>query len=133
MPQRSLVPAVQKIRLLKLLLNETRQVATVIEVGVRQDDGVELRGAERQRLPVALAASLQPLEQPTVDQHLRRSGIEQTLSRSPSLRRRGTSATASSEESYLSAGVPGRTTPSRHRRIPLPGMRAIKPAIALAV
>ena len=36
---------------------------------VRQHDGVDRVGADRQRLPVALAKLLQSLKQPAVDQH----------------------------------------------------------------
>ena len=59
--------------------DEPRQIADVIEVGVRQHDGVDLGRGDRQILPVALAQLLQPLEQPGVDQNLLRAGVEQIL------------------------------------------------------
>ena len=54
--QRSCVPGVQNTRPLETLRDEPRQVAAVIEVGVREDDCVDGRGGDGQRLPVAIAA-----------------------------------------------------------------------------
>ena len=41
----------------------------MIEVRVRQDDSVDPRRIDRQRLPVAEPKLLQPLEQAAIDQH----------------------------------------------------------------
>ena len=53
------------------LRDEPRQIAAVIEVRVRQHDGVDLRWLDRKVLPVPLAQLLQPLEEPRVDEHSR--------------------------------------------------------------
>jgi hypothetical protein len=54
------------------------QVAAVVQVGVGQDDGVDLAGHHRQGSPVAQAQLLVALEQPAVDQEAvaRRAGPE---------------------------------------------------------
>ena len=61
------------------LRHEPRQVAAVIEVRVREHDRVDRVGADRQRLPVALAQLLQSLKQPAVDEHAMAVGVEQML------------------------------------------------------
>ena len=138
MPQRSLVPAVQKIAAAEALRHEPRQVAAVIEVRVRQDDGVDVLRGDRQVLPVALAQLLQPLEQPGVDEHLRVAGVEQVLRAGDRLRRaekrdrcHRMESNLSGEEADLAACVP-----EEHRLVvaKLAGANAgISPAIALAV
>ena len=65
----SAVAGVQKMRPRKPCADEPRQVAAVIEVRVRQHDGVDVGRANRQRLPVALAQLLESLEQAAVDEH----------------------------------------------------------------
>jgi hypothetical protein len=47
--------------------HQHRQVAAVVQVGVGQDDGVDLAGHHRQGSPVAQAQLLVALEQPAVD------------------------------------------------------------------
>jgi hypothetical protein len=73
------------------VLEESRQVPDVVDVGVGQGDGVDARGIDRQLVPVPQAQGLQPLveaaihEEPApvgLDQELRsgdRSGGAQTL------------------------------------------------------
>ena len=46
---------------------------------VRQDDGVDARGVERQRRPVAQAQLLEPLKQPAIDEHAMIAEIQQML------------------------------------------------------
>ena len=46
---------------------------------VREDDGVERRGMDGQRRPVAAPQLLQPLEQSAVDQHALPIDFEQIL------------------------------------------------------
>ncbi len=56
--------------------DQSRQVPAVIQVSVRQDDGLELGGVEREILPVALPEFLQALKQPAIDQDFRRARVE---------------------------------------------------------
>ena len=49
--------------------DQPRQIAAVIEMRVRQHDGVDVGRRDRQSLPVALAQLLEPLEQPAVDEN----------------------------------------------------------------
>ncbi len=63
----------------KTLPDQPRQVAGVIEVGMRQHDGRDLRRAQGQRLPVALAEILQSLKQPTVDEQPAAADLEQVF------------------------------------------------------
>lgn len=49
--------------------DEPRQIADVIQVRVRQDDGVDRSGLDRERFPVTLAKLFQPLEKTTVHQY----------------------------------------------------------------
>jgi hypothetical protein len=57
--------------------DESRQVPDVIEVGVCDDDGVDRRGVDRKRRPVAQAQLLLALEQAAVDEHAATAGVEQ--------------------------------------------------------
>ena len=56
---------------------EPRQIAAMIEVGMGEDDGIDVRRLDRELLPVPLAQLLEPLEQAGIDQHLCRACIEQ--------------------------------------------------------
>jgi hypothetical protein len=53
---------------LEALRHEARQPAAVIDMRVREDDGVDRLGGDRQRRPVAQAKLLQSLEQSAVEQ-----------------------------------------------------------------
>ena len=64
---------------LEALRDEPRQVAAVVEVGVGEDDRVDARRVDRQRLPVPFAQLLEPLEQPAVDQHTVCARLDQIL------------------------------------------------------
>src|SRR5689334_21477992 len=55
---------------MEALLHQPRNPARVIEMSMRENDGVNLLRGDRQILPVALAPLLLPLEQATVDQYL---------------------------------------------------------------
>jgi hypothetical protein len=57
------VPGVQKTRPLNPA-HQPRQIADVIEVGVRQHDRVNRRWRDRKRLPVPLAKCFQPWKSP---------------------------------------------------------------------
>src|SRR5262249_19358673 len=57
-------------RAVEALLYQTRYPTGVIEVGMRQDDGIDLSCLNRQVLPVALAPFLLPLKQSAIDQNL---------------------------------------------------------------
>src|SRR5439155_25422238 len=59
--------------------DEPRQISTMIEVRMREDDGVDAPGIDRQRRPVALSQLFEPLKQAAVDQHLMVAQIEQML------------------------------------------------------
>ena len=59
--------------------HEPRQVAGVIEMRVRQNGRREIRGIERQRLPVAQPQFLETLEQAAIDQDFLAAGLEQVL------------------------------------------------------
>ncbi len=61
------------------LRRQSRKVAAVVQMGMRQDDGIDFAGRHRQILPVALAQFLEPLEQAGVDQHSRRARVEQVF------------------------------------------------------
>ena len=66
-------------RALEALRDEPRQPAGVIDVRVRQDDGVDRLGRDRQRRPVALPQLLQALEQSAVEQDALAIDLEQML------------------------------------------------------
>ena len=63
----------------KALGDEPRQVAAVIEVRVRQDDGVDPRRIDRKRPPVAISQLLETLEETAVDQNATVAEVEQML------------------------------------------------------
>jgi hypothetical protein len=54
----------------KAVTHQQRQGAAVVEVGVGQDDSVDVRRRDRQRRPVAQTQLLEALEQAAIDQHL---------------------------------------------------------------
>ena len=60
-------------------LDQQREEAAVVEVGVGQDDRVELRGVEAERDPVADGLVGAALEHPAVDQDLGLVGLDQEL------------------------------------------------------
>ena len=64
----------------KTLRDEPRQISTMIEMRVRQDDGVDFRGFDWQVLPVALPQFLQTLKQSGIDQDPGRRRLEQVPS-----------------------------------------------------
>jgi len=51
----------------------------MIEVRMRQDDRVDVVSRDRKRLSVPLAKFLESLKQPCINQHFRRTGVEQVL------------------------------------------------------
>ena len=51
----------------------------MVEMRVRQHDGIDARRAHRQRLPVPLAQLLESLKQTAVDEHPLAAGLEQVL------------------------------------------------------
>ena len=57
-------------RPVEALLDQPRDPAGVIEMSVREDDGIDLARWNRQVLPVALTPFLLTLEQSAIDQHL---------------------------------------------------------------
>jgi len=59
--------------------DQARQIAAVVEVGVRQDDRVEARRIDRKRLPVPQTQLFQSLEQATIDQNRLAANLEQML------------------------------------------------------
>ena len=63
----------------KSLRDEPREVAAVIEVGMRQHHGVDARGVDRKRRPVPLPQLLEPLKQPAVHEHAMAAEIDQML------------------------------------------------------
>jgi len=69
----------------KALLDQSRNPAAVIDVGVGQDDGIDLTGREGQVFPITLAPFLLPLEETAIHQHLDATaaafvaGIDQVL------------------------------------------------------
>ena len=63
----------------KSLRDQSRQVAAMIQVRVREHDCVDVGSAHRKRLPVALAQLLQALKESRVDEHFRGAGIEKVL------------------------------------------------------
>ncbi len=67
------------IRDRKAFLHDSRQVAGVIEMGVREHDRVERLHVERRRPPVQFAQRLEPLEQAAIDEHVRAARFEQKL------------------------------------------------------
>ena len=66
-------------RALESLRDQPRQPAAVIDVRVREDDGVDRLGRDRQRRPVAQAQLLQALEQPAVEQDSLAIDFEEVL------------------------------------------------------
>jgi len=58
------------------LSDEPRQVSAMIEVRMRQHDGMDRIGANRQRLPVALTQLFQSLKQPAVNKHASAVGLD---------------------------------------------------------
>ena len=66
-------------RPLKPCDDQARQPAAVIDVRVREDDGVDGLGRDRQRRPVAKAKFLQPLEQSAVEQDPLAVNFEEVL------------------------------------------------------
>jgi hypothetical protein len=65
----------------------------MVEVRVRQDDGVDRRRIDGQRLPIPQPQFLQPLKQPAIDEHPPPVHLEQMLgpghrARSPEKRQR---------------------------------------------
>ena len=63
----------------KALADQPRQVAAVIEMRVREDDGVDRAGRDRERGPVAQPQLLEALEQAAVDENAMVAEIEQML------------------------------------------------------
>ncbi|MNJ37272.1 hypothetical protein D3C77_320830 [compost metagenome] len=61
------------------ILDQFRQVAGVVQVGVGQDHRVNARGLDRERGPVLLAQGLEALEQAAVDQDAATVGLEQVF------------------------------------------------------
>jgi hypothetical protein len=61
---------------MKSLPNQTRQVASVIDVRVRNENCVQRTGIEWRVLPVALAKFLESLEHSAVNQHLGLVGLD---------------------------------------------------------
>ena len=59
--------------------HEPRQIAAVIEVRVREDNGIDPRRIDGKRPPVAIAQLLEPLEQAAVDQDAAIAEVEQML------------------------------------------------------
>jgi hypothetical protein len=59
--------------------NQPRQVPTVIQVRMRQDDGVDGRGIDGQRLPVPQPKLFQPLKQAAIDQDSASVRLQQVL------------------------------------------------------
>jgi hypothetical protein len=51
----------------------------MIEMRVREDDGVDVRRGDRQIVPVPLPKLLEPLEQPCVNEDARALVLEQIL------------------------------------------------------
>src|SRR6266850_6819370 len=56
---------------MKSFSDKSRQIAGVVYVGVRDQNGVDRSRIKRWFLPIALAQFLQPLEHATVDEHAR--------------------------------------------------------------
>ena len=59
--------------------DEPRQIAAMIEMGVREDNRVDAAGGKRQRLPVAFAQFLQALEEAAVDENAHAGGVEKVF------------------------------------------------------
>ena len=59
--------------------DEARQITAMVEVGVGENDRMDLARRDRQRLPVAFAQFLEPLEEPAVDQNTHARGVEEVL------------------------------------------------------
>ena len=58
------------------LVNESREIAAVIEVRVREQDVVDLRGIDGQRITIPrLEVSF--LDEPAVDQHVAATGMKE--------------------------------------------------------
>jgi hypothetical protein len=81
--------------------DQARQIADVIEVRVSEDNGIERRGRDRKRLPVARAQFLQALEQTAVEQHAPAIVLDQILG--PGDRARGTEEGQLSHSTTISA------------------------------
>ena len=63
----------------KSLRHETRQVAAVIEMGMRQHHGVEARRVNGKGRPVALPQFLEPLKQAAIHEDAAAAQIDQML------------------------------------------------------
>jgi hypothetical protein len=63
----------------KALTDESRQVARVIEMGVRQHDGVDRVGTHGKGLPISLPQLLQSLEQAAIDENSLASVLEKVF------------------------------------------------------
>src|SRR5919204_5949643 len=61
------------------LRDEMRDEAAVIEVRVRQYEGVDVARVVREGEPIALGLVRAALEHPTVDEHARLAGLEKVL------------------------------------------------------
>ena len=61
------------------VLDEPGQVADVVDVGVGQRDGVDLRRVDRQPIPVPESKLLQPLVETAVDEELLATRLDQEL------------------------------------------------------
>ena len=61
------------------VLDEQRQIARVVEMGMRQNDGIDETRLDWQRRPVAKAKRLEALEQAAVDQQPAVVVLEQVL------------------------------------------------------
>ncbi len=61
------------------LADDPRQVAGVVEVGVREDDGLECLDVERRGGPIEQSQRLESLEQPAIHEHSRGARLEEEL------------------------------------------------------
>ena len=59
--------------------NQARQIPAMIEVRVRQNQRVNRRRRNRERLPVAVAQFFESLEQPAIDEDSMSAEVEQVL------------------------------------------------------
>ncbi len=64
---------------LESLRHQSRQIADVIQVRVRQDDGVDRRGRNREILPVAAAQLIAALEQTAIHENAVRPRVHEML------------------------------------------------------
>ncbi len=63
----------------KSIRDEPRQIAAMVEMGVREDNRVDAAGGKRQRLPVAFPQFLQALEEPAVDEDAHAGGVKEVF------------------------------------------------------